>query len=421
MSRTAIALSVSALLITPASLARASVPDLLGFGARGAAMAGTLTSTASGHEAVYYNPAALAFSQQPSFFLGFQWADFYLSIDGKSVDVSSAPTTLIGFDIPLALRGPLERRLSLGFGFVLPHHAVLVADIPAPGTPHFVRFENRTQTVSIMGALGVRILDQLALGAGFIALSELRGAIDVAPNDAGRIGAEVRDELVADYALIAGAVLAPSPEWSFGLIFRDESSATFDLPITADLGDDFPIEIPALDISGTAQFDPRQLGVAASWRPTPSVLLALDVVYQQWSRFPTPIAYAAVPANFPPQPSPGFSDVVAIRAGAEGRFRFDDLRVVPRGGVAFEPSPVPEQVGFQNYLDNTRIVAAAGAGLSWRSVFLDLAAQAHFLLERTDEKSDATLMADIPGRRPQDQVRHGGLILGLTAELGVKL
>lgn len=433
MSAAGCAWASAAALVAVAALApptaEASVPQLFGYGARGVALAGTLTATAAGHEAVYYNPAGLAFSRRPKLALGIVGAGFLLEVDGASVHRDVARAMVIGFDVPLPFVGPLRDRLAIGFGFVLPESAILVADIPRPGTPRFVRLDTRAETVSLMGGLGVRLTDSLGLGLGFIALSELRGAIAVAPNDARRIGTEVKDELVADYAPIAGIMLQPADGWSLGAAFRGESAADFSLPITAELGDQFPLPIPPLDVSGTAQYDPAELAVAVSHRIAPELLLSLALVYQAWSRYPNPIAFTAVPSSFPAQPDPGFSDVLAIRTGAEGTWRLGALEVEPRLGIAFEPTPVPEQRGFHNYLDNGRLVLAGGAGLRWRRLSLDFAAQWHLVPERIDVK-DPALMSEVPpfidtpgpgSRVTGPQISHSGSVLVAGLELGVEL
>lgn len=419
------------LIVGTASPAIASAPDLFGYGARGSAMAGTLTATASGHEAVYYNPAALAFAERASFSLGYQWAGFVLEIDGESIDVDSAPALVIGFDVPLPFRGALADRLTLGFGFVLPQSTILVADIPHPGTPRFVRLETRAQTVTLMGALGVRLFEDLAIGAGFIALSELRGAIDVAPNDARRIGTTVKDELVADYAPVLGVIYRPLEALSLGLVFRGESAADFSLPITAELGDRFPIVIPRLDVSGTAQYDPPELAVAASLGATDELLVSAAIVYEAWSRFENPIVFTAVPSDFPAQPDPNFSDVVTARAGAELNLRLDGWNLLPRAGLAFSPSPVPEQTGFHNYLDNSRIIVAAGTGVRAYSFRIDLALQWHILPERTNIKDPALAdqvppfippMSSAPPPRPGfPEISHAGSVFAFSVELGIEL
>ncbi len=373
-------------------LALASVPDLFGYGARGLATASTLTATASGVEAVYYNPANLAFSKHPSFSVGFQWSGSFMSIDGRGIDAEATPATTIGFEVPLPFKGALAERLTLGFGFVLPVGAVLVADIPRPAEPRFVRLDRRADTVSLMGGLGIRVLDGLAFGAGFIALAELEGAIDVAPNETGRIGTQVRDQLVADYALIAGASYRISG-WAFGLVFRDESAAEFALPINAQLGDQFPLPIPELDVSGTAQFDPRQLAAAATWRVLPSLALSFSATWEGWSRYKNPIVYTAVPPGFPEQPAPNFRDIFTSRFGGELTLDFGDISILPRAGFGVSPSPVREDM--RRYLDGIHFIVAGGGGLRAGFFRADIAAQAKIL--------------------------DGGAVLATALELGVEL
>ncbi|MBI4816317.1 MAG: outer membrane protein transport protein [Deltaproteobacteria bacterium] len=395
------------------SSSHASVPDLLGFGARGRAMAGTLTATASGHEAVYYNPAGLARATGATFAAGFELTTFSMRLDGKAEEIPDALALDVGFAVPVPFVGVLRDRAVLGFGFVLPTASVLVADVPIPGEPRFVRVGSRAQTVSLMGSLGLRLFDELSVGVGFIALSELRGSIDVAPNETGDIGTTVRDELVADYAPILGALYSFG-ELSLGLTFRGESSAEFDLPITANLGDRFPLPIPTLDISGTAQYDPLELSFGICWRASDELALAISAEYSAWSAYPAPIAYTAVPEGFEVQPSPGFSDVVAVRAGAEwvtGSLAF-------RAGVAVDPSPVP--TGSRGYLDSTQLIGSLGAGARVDVARIDLALSVHDFLGLTE-----TLAPSVPGlpapRLAGAAVTHQGLVVSSLVEVGVSL
>lgn len=398
--------SIAVLLLLAPVAAEASAPDLFGFGARGFAMASTLTATASGSEAVYYNPAGLAFATRSGFSMGFQSANYFLSIDGEDVEASSTPALTIGIVVPLPFQGILANRFVIGFGFVLPQTSVLLTDIPRPQDGRFVRLNARAETVSLMGGMGIRIIDGLSIGAGFIALSELEGAIEVAPNAAGQIGSQVKDQLVADYAAIAGVMWQPARWLSLGFNYRGQSDAQFTLPISASLGDDFPLPIPLLDISGTAQFDPQEFAFAAAGRPTDNLLIAFAAVLERWSLYENPIVFTAVPDGHPPQPPPSFSDVFAFRLGAELDLKFGPWRLLPRAGVALQPSPTPAQDAFHNYYANARVITAAGASIQRWGLHLDAGAQWHALLGRTSGAS---------------QLKHGGSVIAYSFELGVEL
>jgi len=376
-------------LVTPR--ADASGPDLFGFGARGQAMAGAVAATAESFESVYYNPAGLAFDKRPSFTIGYQHASFDLKSSGAPVDTRDAPALTLGFVMPLPLGGFLKERLSIGLGFLIPQSYILVADIPAPGAPTFVLLENRAQTVSLQASLGIRLTDWLSVGVGTMALASLRGDIAVGPNASGRIGSNVRNELIADFSLITGLIAKPLPELSLALTYRSESRADFDLPITADLGAQFPVPLPELVVNGTAQYDPAELTFEVAGRPLPWLLVAAAASWERWSTYPIPLAYSAVPEGYPAQPEPNFADIFSARLGLEGTFAVGpDTRLLPRLGYHYAPTPVPQQTGFHNHLDSDRHVIALGLGLRHDILRVDFAFQMHHLTDRMNTKVSDT-------------------------------
>lgn len=415
----------AALLLTTltAAPAGASAPDLFGYGARGQALAGATISDPTGHAAVYYNPAALAFERRPGIAVGYQFATFDLRIDDTPHAARDATATVIGFDLPLPLGGALADRIALGGGFVIPTNSVLIADIPRPGDPAFALVENRAQTVTLQAAIGVRIWGEVAIGAGFIALSALDGAIDVAPNAEGRIGSQARDQLVADYAPVFSAAARLPADLALGLVWRGESAARFYLPITANLGERFPLPIPTLQIEGVAQYDPAQLGGELSWRAH-GWRVAAGATWKQWSAFPAPIVYTAVPEDFPAQPAPDYDDALEARLGLEWTVELDDWRLTARGGYQYAPTPAPEQTGLHALLDSDRHLTALGGGVEWDRLRLDLAVQWHHLAERTHTKDPAEIEAagyDPEAHPGMPSLTHDGDIWGVSIELGVEL
>jgi long-chain fatty acid transport protein len=400
-------------------------------------MAGAVGATAEGVESVYYNPGGGAFARRPSFSLGYQYAGFDLRYglgDGPlgASEAIDAPALNIGFSVPIPFGGALKDRIALALGFTIPQTSILIADIERPFDPTFIVVENRAQTVSVQAALAVRVLDELAVGIGTIALAELDGEIGVAPNEAGRLGAKVKDELVADYALVAGAMLRLLPRdvareggeprrlygLRFGVGYRGESRADFKLPINADLGESFGIPIPEILVEGTAQFDPAELTFDVAVRPIDALTISLGATIELWSSFPTPIAYAAVPEGTPPQPRPDFHDTMAFKLGLEGELELSpEFAILPRLGFAFEPSPAPTQSGRHNHLDGDRAIFALGVGLHWGPVRLDIAGQLHDIAERTSEKG-ADISEDNPGF---PSITSTGHILFFGIELGAEL
>jgi long-subunit fatty acid transport protein len=398
-------LAIIVLLVGVPGISAASSPDLFGFGARSVGTAGTVVSQPHGFEAVYHNPAGLAFEERPGVTLGYTFGQTHLVYSGDELDSDNITSTLIGFDLPLPFGGPLTKRLALGGGFVIPTNTVLKADLPAPGTPDFTIIGNRAHTVTLQAALALRIADSLALGAGFIALSSLDGRIEVGPNAEGRIGSSARDQLVATYAPIIGAITKLPWSLAVGIVYRGESAATFELPLSANLGEGFSIPIPELAIRGVAQYDPRQVETEVSWEKA-ATRIAIGAKWNQWSRFPQPIIYAAAPSEYPALPPPQFHDTMQYAIGLEHAL---NPMLTMRSGYRYIPTPVPTSQTLHAHLDSDRHLVSAGAQLDWSKVYLACAGQLHIVERSRLERSEG------------GSTIHEGHLWILTLELGVTL
>jgi long-chain fatty acid transport protein len=395
--------------------ADASSQDLFGVGARGAAMGGAVVSSVTGAASLYYNPAGLMVTRENRFTLGYQRADYWLQLNGGDYDVDSADNFLLGISFPLPLGGFMTERLALGIKFVLPIASVLLARLPPPEQPTFVIVEGRPRTVGLHIGMALRLFDWLYFGGGVVALSELEGGLAVSPNDTGTLGTVVRDELVADYAPILGLLVQPHDDVSIGLAFHDVSQAIFTFPITADLGPDFPIDVPLLNVSGIAQYDPLQISADVTISPIEGLSVAAGVSFKAWSAFVNPIENTT--EAVPPQDPPEFEDIVVLRLGAELVDEFDEATLAYRLGIFLEPSPVPEQVGNSNFLDSDRIGLSAGFGLVWSGVTADVSFQFQTAGERDHIKDEAGVRD--PENAGLPNISHSGDILSTAFEIGV--
>ncbi len=416
-------ISVAIVSLCLGSNALASAPDLFGHGARAQALGGIGVSTPRRHNAVYYNPGALTLAKKPAFSLGYQHSRYQLEINGTDTRTGPSQATMIGMVLPLPLGGPLKQRLALGAAFFIPTASVLVADVPAPGLPRFSVVGNRARTVSLQAALGARLGWGLSVGAGFIALAELDGAIAVAPNSEGRIGSQARDQLVADYAGVFGINWQGPWALAAGVTYREASIADFQLPIEVELGRQFPLPVPQLNIVGTAQFDPESVTAELSG-PVGSARLAVGATWKGWSTYPNPIAYTAPPAGFPGQPPAGFEDTVQWRAGLETPVELGPVTVEGRVGYQYAPSPAPEQTGMHNYLDSDRQTLGLGVGVTWDRLHLDLAFQLHLLADRQHQKDPGAFEGtgfSIEENLGAPTIEHSGRLQTIGLELGVEL
>lgn len=399
----AIRLGTCAALLGVAGPALASSQDLYGFGARGPAMAGATTALCAGWESIWYNPAGLVADRLRTFAFGYQAGIPRLDVAGGALgDVDPAdlePTggVVIGASLPLPIPAPIDDRVFLGMGLYIPDTVLIAADVPAPYEPRFAVLGARANTLAVQLGGAFRITDWLSAGAGVRVIASLVGSIDVAPNVFGRLGSKVSDELLAEYSLHAGVLVGPLWGLRLGVAYRAEQRADFSVPLTAELGNTFPLDVPRMNIEGTAQFDPHQVAVGLSYDPAPWLSAEVGVLWRQWSAYPLPVENTT--PSVAPQPPPGFVDTWSPRVGVEGRVEIDaSWAVLARGGYLYEPTPVPEQRGSNNYLDNDRHGWSLGVGgrfglqaddgtedLVLRA---DLYVQHQLLVERTNTKRD---------------------------------
>ncbi len=382
-----------------ASYASASPQEVIGFGHRSIAMGTTGAAAAEDFDTVYQNPALLSTTRHRALQLGVEGALFDLRADGPMhagrVGYSPLKASTIGLTLPLPFGGILKDRLALGLGFVTPLDVVVRGRILYAEKPQFL-LADRVQSVALHIGLGADLGHGVRVGGGFSALAALKGSVLVQTDASGRIGTLVQDTLIASYAPLAGA------SWEFsdatyrvGVAVRGKLVGRFNVVITADnLGG---LNIPPLNISGVAQYDPWQVAaeiakVRGAWRA------AVGATYKKWSDYPGP-AEATVRCQDAPDPSEpcaapvpapaGYHDVLAPRAGIERVLPVTrGSRIALRAGYAFEPSPAPEQTGARNYFDNSRSVLSAGWGvtLSGAPLGFDGFAQVHVLHPRDHAK-----------------------------------
>jgi len=414
--------------------ARASAPDLFGFGARTSAMGATGVAHVNGYESTYGNPAGLPNAHNKRLSVGYLFGTFDLGMSAnlRRIREPRADNTnglIIGANIPLNFKGWLRKKMWVGMGFYLPAGVVTRARVPLPGQPHFSVLESRTQVVGVMVAGAVEPYPGLRIGAGVLALAALTGTVWISADAAGSIGSVVEQQLIVDYAPIFGVMW--TPEWvkrlTVGLTYRGESIAAFDIVLKPDLGDALPLTIPKMTISGIAQFDPQQVALEVAYRPLAGMVVAAQVCWKDWSRYPQPTQNVTDAA--PDLPAPGFHDTFVGRVGLEQVFRVRRWRLAARGGYWFEPTPVKEQKGLTNLVDNHRHVFSLGLGASCHRGLVvpfsvDLFFQYHYLMPRSHTKDQAVIadpMAD-PMLARYARARFGtwGRLLVAGVQVGVE-
>ncbi len=403
MNTTTLALSLlwTTLLLRP-SVATANVYEVFGAGARAQGMAGAMTAAATDASAVWHNPAGLTLSK-PSLSVGFGGA-----FDRTAILLAPRPA---GYDPPaystrLSPRsdsrdqGPILG-VSLGLNLRLLTDDLrfgALVYLPSEGLAHtqgyfanerqqyfdnrlrFERLEERLRAEVLAAALSYRAADWLSFGVGLMAQSSAKNRTRVyTPNaaDPSQVDMTIELEQAFETALIAGVQVQPWRFLRFGLALRDELSfdvrGRSEVQIAGQEGvEPYPVVQP-IALTEHVSVPRIQLGTALL---TDKWTVTLDGSYDLWSRFRDAQGNVA-----------NFSDGYTVATGFEYTVR-PGTRV--RGGAGWHPSPVPDQTGRTNFVDNDRVVVSVGSGNSFRlfdqDFEVDLGLQVHALLARSVTK-----------------------------------
>ena len=266
------------------------------------------------------------------------------------------------------------------------------------------------QTININPTAAYRISDQIAVGAGLnvqYAEAELSNAIDfggilasqgapVAPQSAdGAVNISGSDWSVG-YNL--GVIYEPTETTRIGLAYRSPINHT--LRGSADFT--VPAQATALTQTGlftdsraTAELNlPDTVALGLHQQITPQLDLTADVTWTNWSDFEelrvdfdSPQPDSVVPENW--------NDTFRLAAGLA--YEIDDAWTV-RSGVAYDPSPVPDEFLTARIPDSDRTWVSLGVSYApSESVSLDLAYTHIFIAGRSINKTEegaGTLVGD---------------------------
>ncbi len=367
-----------------ASSTHANPVDAFGYGARAPAMGGAGTAAAREGASNYYNPAALAVSEDIRVDLGYQLALPSLSMNGadQGVDASRGLTAAVA--VPGHIGG---LHVAFGVAALLPDERLVRTRTMPSGKPRWMYYDNRPQRFFLSSNVSFRI-GKLHFGGGVSYMSRTEGVLDLD----GRVGFPIAEDssLTLDIDVKLKAVRYPqlgvlwqaSPWLDLGVTYRGGFVLQIDqrFSITGDLGAEmtplvtdafFQLNALALDL-----FQPEQVAAGFQARIFPGVTVAGDLTYQRWSAFENPAAHiriahdlkefdslVKIPAALPLEKA-YFHDTFVPRVGVEiEATRGRKLAWLVRAGYSYEPSPAPEQRGETNLVDNDKHTLSAGVGL----------------------------------------------------------
>ena len=394
--------------------------ELSGFSSRAQSMGNPMSAIANDYTAVYYNPAALI--EAEGFQVGFEY--FYLfsdfEVNGEAFEIDDSDVS--GFFLGTSICGRIKgRRIAAGAAAAIPDQATIRVRILPATQPRFVLVNNQTQRAELIVALAAELYRGLSVDDGFAAGAILQGeGINIQGNILGRLATSSAGvDIQAKITPMAGLYYGGLKRLKIGLCYRGplyigvQSTATANLSLT----EGFPIldlidTDLVLQVTQKTFYSPQQVVLGAAWKRKGRLTIAADLTWTDWSRYPvaSPSLFleavgvlSVILDDIPPFDvslvEMAFEDTFDPRIGIEYLLRpGGSHEIALRAGYMYKRSPVPEQSGVTNYLDNDQHVFCVGLGLSgkdrWgilpKPVRIDLHFQYFHLHDRDHRKDDPT-------------------------------
>jgi hypothetical protein len=346
--------------------AQASAFEVLGFGPTGVAEVNARAARADDGTAAFYNPGGMAFGRGVQIAIAPTLGISALAAQGRTIGLDDPFGVAIAIAVTVPFEGPLKDRIRLGFGgYLLP--SGLLHLVARPGAaPFFPYYDNRTQRLTVVPALAVKITDRLGIGLGVNVLGGVSGPASVQPGASGATESRLDLEATTRASVHAGARFDLSKQARVAVAFRQRFAVPARVTTTAEIAG-----IPLAVSVGTesALFDPAALVLGSSFE-IGAAAFEIDATWSMWSAYEGPFAgvRASLPgldiaSNLPA----GFArDVVSVRAAGSYRVAIGaGAEVVLRAGAGAEPSMLKGATqGRTNLVDGDKILGGVGASLA---------------------------------------------------------
>ena len=353
-----------------------AVYTLFQHGGQGAAQVGAFTARAEGAGAIHYNPAALAQSEGRQIQLGL---DFAAPRDDFESSAGDTPANHVITFTPALYASWRSEGSSFAFGLGLDSDMWHLVEWDTALFPE--RFRTRRQEVTVFdlhpvvayrvsdrwgAALGVHYY-RGTLGFGDNRIAEIDGTSTTFPVEVERLAEATADgygfDLSLHYAGDAGG-------WGLVLDSGGEIDGSGDLGYEArDVPND-PVVREAVDrlfVPGEASlsFDlPWSVRTGFWWAVRPAFRIEIDLALTGWSQIDeTVVLYRPDPFTGATEDTlvqeRSWDDTVSLHLGAEGDVGED---WIVSGGLAWVPSPVPEETLDPGFPRGDAIVVGLGFG-----------------------------------------------------------
>jgi long-chain fatty acid transport protein len=366
-------------LAAPVSPARASFFDTFGASARGMALGNSMAAISEGWASLYYNPAALALSEDVEFSIGVFSANpkktGELAVGPEEVprqprDLENITGPAFGLVVPIQRLTPkrLPMPWAIGVGVFVPRQALSTTMVIKPTYPFDVIFQERNQTLALHFGISTRITSAVYLGLGLV--SQVSTPVDVVSTPANATGLESRTRFSTP-SLLGGILVRPSERLRLGLVYRQECKLESTWNIQYRVSSPGPSE-PVVQ-QGTIQatyvvgFVPENVAFGAAYTITERLRISGELTWYRWSAYEGPYRTPPTSDNIwdigTYAVGPRFTDIVVPRIGVMYRIT---RKLEARAGFYYEPTPVPKESNGVAYpIGNDRFVPSVGIGYTF--------------------------------------------------------
>ncbi len=392
------------LILSPGVL-RASAFDTFGLGSRSRAMGNTGVAISTDISAIYYNPANLSFVDnclsieisrslaELEILLGDRPAG-YDPLNYESLQSGRGANTQLPSHFALAV-GYVHNFglpwLKLGALVYLPYSGIGNQSTSYPdqreqyfsNSIHFELLGSRLETQLIHLGFGVVAADWLRLGAGVSIMPQSLSRAQVYtknPVNPTEVDMNLDVRQSANIAANLGATLSPWKFLTVGLSWRQGQHYGLETENEIQIkGMETSSEIPYVqEINTVSNHSPSEFLAGVKFGKG-MAKVTVEGSYRRWKDYLNSHGDIA-----------GFGDTLEVATGFELAGSGKALRL----GARWVPSPVEEQTGRTNYVDNDRAVLSVGGGypVSFLGSRFDLSAfvQLHIMLARENTKTAGT-------------------------------
>lgn len=398
------------------STALASPFEMYGAGGRAAAMAGAQTASTEGAAAIFYNVGALARSEpgvSAGLVVGLNRTRILLMKRPQGYDIPdfgayspAIPTgatknqrsdTTETDDLYALTLGAVTsfgtKDLRAGFLLAIPTSGYVDADTAFADERerifsnqlHFALIDQRLRRMDLEMGVAYQVADWLSAGLGAsFSPGTVMGTQVYLPDVTDQSNVELNSKIESEsnWGLIAGVLVDFSEQLQFGLQYRSEVYFRIHGENNIRVGNDGDADARSITqrLDWTPSYSPHTVSAGLAWTQGASRIL-LDGRYERWSDFRTPHSGTTQ-----------FHDTISPRLGYE--YSLAPKNDLPgnklRAGIGWVPSPVPDQTGRTNYVDNDRAMASLGASYHLDAfgvpLVIDWALQLHILFSRETHK-----------------------------------